>query len=66
VLIGMWCECIADERPTFLCLQETKLHVINDFNVLILIGHDFDYAFLPSIQTHGSILTAFVFFMVGL
>jgi exonuclease III len=49
---------VRDGRPSFICLQETKLHVLNDYDVLQLLGHGFDYAFLPSIQTRGSILIA--------
>jgi exonuclease III len=44
-------ELVAAERPTFVCLQETKLNVFNDCDVLQLLGHGFDYAFLPSVQT---------------
>jgi hypothetical protein len=47
---------VTDECPSFICLQETKLHVLNDYDVLQLLGHDFDYAFLPSVQTRGGIL----------
>jgi exonuclease III len=32
------------------------LHVINDFDVLQLLGHEFDYVYPPSIQTRGGIL----------
>jgi hypothetical protein len=53
-------ELVAAERPTFVCLQETKLNVFNDCDVLQLLGHGFDYAFLPSVQTRGDILIAWL------
>jgi exonuclease III len=49
---------VVDERPSVICLQGTKLHVLNDYNMLQLLGHDFDYAFLPSIHTRVGILIA--------
>jgi hypothetical protein len=31
---------------------------MNDYDILQMLGQGFDYAFLPSIQTHGGILIA--------
>jgi exonuclease III len=44
------------ERPSILCLQETKLNVISEFDIMQLLGVGFDYTYLPSVQTHGGIL----------
>jgi exonuclease III len=41
------------ERPSIVCLQETKLDVISDFNDMQILGLGFDYAYLPTIQTWG-------------
>lgn len=51
-------ELIAAERPSLICLQETKLFVINDFDVLCIAGAGFDYVFLPAANTRGGILVA--------
>jgi hypothetical protein len=40
------------------CLQETKLPVIRDYDIVQLIGLGFDYSFLPSDQSCGGILVA--------
>jgi exonuclease III len=44
-------ELVAAELPTFVCLQETKLNVFNNYDMLQLLGHGFGYAFLPFVQT---------------
>jgi hypothetical protein len=51
-------ELVAAKQPSFICLSETKLHVMNDYDILQMLGQGFDYVFLPSIQTHGGILIA--------
>jgi hypothetical protein len=51
-------ELVTAKCPTFVCLQETKLNVFNDCDMLQLLRHNFDYAFLPSVQTQGDILIA--------
>jgi hypothetical protein len=51
-------ELAAAERSSILCLQENKLHVISDFDVIQLLCAGFDYTYLPSIQTCGVILVA--------
>lgn len=43
---------IAAERPSLVSLQETKLSVINDFDVLQIAGAGFDYVYLPAIHKH--------------
>jgi hypothetical protein len=40
------------------CLQETKLDVISDFDVIQILGSGFDYVFLPMVHTWGGILLA--------
>jgi hypothetical protein len=49
---------VSSERPSDVCLQETKLPVISDFDLIQLLGPGFNYSYLPSEQTHGGILAA--------
>jgi hypothetical protein len=46
------------ERCSIVCIQETKNQDFNDFDVIQLLGSDFDYTFLPSVQTRCGILVA--------
>jgi exonuclease III len=41
-------ELVSTERPSIICLQETKLHVILDFDVLQILGMSFNYSYMPS------------------
>jgi hypothetical protein len=36
------------ERVSMLCLQESKLDVIDDSLICNMLGSDFDYAYLPT------------------
>jgi exonuclease III len=49
-------ELVVAERPSIVCLQEIKMAVISDYNVIQFVGSSFDYAFLPAVGTHGGIL----------
>jgi hypothetical protein len=49
-------ELVTAERPSIGCVQETKLAVLNDFDVIQCLGPGFDYFFLPAVQTRGGIL----------
>jgi hypothetical protein len=40
---------VAVERPSVVCLQETMLAIISDFDIMQLIGPGFDYYFLSSV-----------------
>jgi hypothetical protein len=54
-------ELIGTHRPSLVWLQETKLHVISNFDVIQLIGPGFDYAYPPPPpvdNTRGCILVA--------
>jgi exonuclease III len=51
-------ELVAAERPSIICIQETKLHVILDFDVLQMIGSDYDFTYLPVAETRCGILVA--------
>jgi exonuclease III len=53
-------ELVAAERPSIACLQETKLAVITPFYILQLLGHGLDYLYLPTNQTRGGILIAWL------
>jgi hypothetical protein len=45
---------VDDARPTIVCLQETKLDVIDQHLVFALFGINFrDYAYLPASNTRG-------------
>jgi exonuclease III len=49
-------ELVRSERASFVCLQETKLDVLDDALVKDMLGLDFDYFALPVVHTHGGIL----------
>lgn len=51
---------IADAcMPALVCIQETKLAVINERDVLSFLGHDFqDFVYLAAPGTRGGILVA--------
>jgi hypothetical protein len=49
---------VTSERVSLVCIQETKLHVIDDFLVMQVLGSRLDYSFLLAIGTHGGILVA--------
>jgi exonuclease III len=51
-------ELAASEKPSTVCLKETKLNVIFVFDLMQIVGASFEYYFLPSVQTHGGILVA--------
>lgn len=43
-----------DIRPAIVCLQETKLHVISQYLVFVLLGRDFtEFAYIPACNTPG-------------
>jgi exonuclease III len=46
-------DLVAVERISLVCLQETKLYVVTDFDVIQIIGSGFDYVFLPAMQMRG-------------
>jgi exonuclease III len=50
-------DLVAAERPSIVCIQETKLHVISDYDIAQFLGVSFDY-YMPADQTHGGILVA--------
>jgi exonuclease III len=49
-------ELIRAERLSLVCLQETTLDVINDFDVMQILGPGFDYVYLPTLHAIGGIL----------
>jgi hypothetical protein len=49
-------ELIASERSSVVCLQETKLDAISDFDIMLILGMGFEYAYLPIVQPQGGIL----------
>jgi exonuclease III len=51
-------ELVAAEPPSIHCLQETKLNVILNFDVIQMFGAGFDYTYLPLVQMRGGILVA--------
>jgi exonuclease III len=52
-------EFVASLRVSIVCLQETKLNVIDDFLVMQCLGPSFDgYVYVPAIETRGGILLA--------
>jgi exonuclease III len=51
-------ELVASERSSVVCLQETMLDVISIFDIMKILGMGFEYAYLPAVQTQGSIPVA--------
>jgi hypothetical protein len=51
-------ELVQSECLSPVCLQETKLDVINDFDVMQILGPRFDYVYLLVFHTRGGILVA--------
>jgi exonuclease III len=51
-------QLVTAEKPSIACLQETKCVVLNDFDIMQLLGPSFDYFYLPMAQTQGGILIA--------
>lgn len=49
---------VHQERISLICLQETKMAVIDDHVVRDLMGGSFDYSYLPAHNTSGGILIA--------
>lgn len=49
-------ELVVTERPPLVCLQETKLAVISDFDILQILGSGYDFVYLPAVGTRGGIL----------
>jgi hypothetical protein len=41
---------------SLICLRETKLVVIFDFDVIQMLGTGLDYAYLPTMQIRGGVL----------
>jgi hypothetical protein len=46
-------ELVAFEWPSIVCSQETKLHVISNFDVIQILGSGFDYTYLPLLDSGG-------------
>jgi hypothetical protein len=44
------------ETPSIVCLQATKLNVCSDYDVILILGHGFDYFYLQADHTGGGIL----------
>jgi exonuclease III len=49
-------ELIVSERLSVVCLQEIKLVVISNYDVIQMIGTGFDYIYLSAAQTRGGVL----------
>jgi exonuclease III len=41
-------QLVLSEKPSLVSLQETKLHVIGDFDVMQILGPGFDYVYLTT------------------
>jgi exonuclease III len=46
------------DHPSLICLQETKMHVISDYDVIQILGPNYDYTYLPTTLTRGGIMVA--------
>jgi exonuclease III len=47
---------IASERSSLICLQETKMNVISNIDIMQFLSVGYDYVFLPAFHTRGGIL----------
>jgi exonuclease III len=52
------CSLVDAERPSLVCIQETKLSQIDDYVISQLLGTGFDYFVLPADHTRGGTLVA--------
>jgi hypothetical protein len=52
----MVADLVYQERVSMVCLQETKLFVLDDRLLLELLGSGFDYNYLLAVETRGDIL----------
>jgi exonuclease III len=43
------------EKPSVVCVQETKLSVLDDYTVMQLLGFGFDYVAMPADSTHSCV-----------
>jgi hypothetical protein len=46
-------ELVRSERISLIYLQETRLDVISDYDVMQILGLGFDYVCLPIVHTKG-------------
>jgi exonuclease III len=51
-------ELVRTEHVSFVCLQETKMVVISDFDLMQILGPGFDYFYLSAVQSRGGIMVA--------
>jgi exonuclease III len=49
---------VVQHNVSLLCIQESKLHVIDDSLILKMLGAGFAYDFVPTVGTRGGILVA--------
>jgi hypothetical protein len=47
------CGIVASECVSLVCLQETKLDVITDHDVMEMLDQGFGFVYLPTVHTHG-------------
>ena len=60
-------EFLSSLRVNLVCLQETKLETINQFDVMQCLGPSFDgYDYLPACETRGGILLAWDSTVMGI
>jgi exonuclease III len=50
------CSLVETEHPSLVYLQETKLSVISDFDIMQILGAGYNYVFLVASHTRGGIL----------
>jgi hypothetical protein len=47
-------DLVRTECASFVCIQETKLDVISNFDIVQILGIGFEYFYLPTIETRGA------------
>jgi exonuclease III len=50
------CVLVVAERPSLACLQETKLVVISNSDIMQMLSAGFEYVFLPAYSNRGGVL----------
>jgi hypothetical protein len=45
-------ELVGAKQPSLVCIQESKLDVVSDYDIMQMVGAQFDYS-LPAVHTGG-------------
>jgi exonuclease III len=51
-------EVVVAKHPSIICIQETKLDIISEFDIMQLCGSRYEFFSLRAVHTRGGILVA--------